>query len=207
MMAVVVFTLIGIFVFNKAIKFINKNDEDIKIDVNNKGLINLFIALSTTLLYCKYKVNVDFYMYFYISIYLIITGYIDYKTKNVYSIFNILTIIVGIIYLIYLKNIEVDINLTIICVIIYTIFVKVIGYLNLFGDGDTDIFIALAIFISNINMNIFPLVILLVNMILSNVLLIIFNIKLLDFKKGKFKEEIAFAPSIALSSIILILIL
>ena len=202
-----VFTLIGIIAFYEAIKFINKNDDDIEIDVKNKGLINTIIALSTTFLYLKYKVNMEFYMYFYISIYLIITAYIDYKTKNVYSIFNILTIFIGVLFLFYQKSIEIDINITIMCVIIYTIFVKVVGYLNLFGSGDTDIFIALSIFVSSLNMNIFPLVILLINMILSNLVLIITNINMLDIKKGKFKEEIAFAPSIAISTMILILLL
>ena len=77
----------------------------------------------------------------------------------------------------------------------------------MFGDGDTDIFIATSIFVSSISLNTFPLVILLLNMILSNLVLIMFNIKLLDVRKMKFKEQIAFAPSIALSTFILILLL
>ena len=138
---------------------------------------------------------------------MIIVGYIDYKTKNVYSIFNWLTIIIGIWFLIYQKSIGIDISFTIVCVIIYIIFAKLIGYFNMFGDGDTDIFIATSIFVSSISLNTFPLVILLLNMILSNLVLIMFNIKLLDVRKMKFKEQIAFAPSIALSTFILILLL
>lgn len=204
---VVVFTLIGMFVFNEAIKFINRNDKEARIDVDNKGLMNIIIALSTTFLYCKYKLSVEFYIYFYLTIYLIIVGYIDYKTKNVYTIFNWLTIIIGAWFLIYKKSIGIDVSFIIICVIIYIIFVKFIGYFNMFGDGDTDIFIAISIFVSSINLNTFPLVILLLNMILSNLVLIILNIKLLDVRKMKFKEQLAFAPSIALSTFILILIL
>lgn len=206
-MRVVIFTLIGIIVFLGAVSFINKNDKENRIDVNKKGIIALIITLSTTLIYIKYKANVEFYVYFYLSIYLIIVGYIDYKTKNVYSIFNWLTIIIGIWFLIYQKSIGIDISFTIVCVIIYIIFAKLIGYFNMFGDGDTDIFIATSIFVSSISLNTFPLVILLLNMILSNLVLIIFNIKLLDVRKMKFKEQIAFAPSIALSTFILILLL
>lgn len=206
-MRVVIFTLIGIIAFLGAVSFINKNDKENRIDVNKKGIISLIITLSTTLIYIKYKTNVEFYVYFYLSIYLIIVGYIDYKTKNVYSIFNWLTIIIGIWFLIYQKSIGIDISFTIVCVIIYIIFAKLIGYFNMFGDGDTDIFIATSIFVSSISLNTFPLVILLLNMILSNLVLIMFNIKLLDVRKMKFKEQIAFAPSIALSTFILILLL
>lgn len=206
-MRVVIFTLIGIIVFLGAVSFINKNDKENRIDVNKKGIIALIITFSTTLIYIKYKANVEFYVYFYLSIYLIIVGYIDYKTKNVYSIFNWLTIIIGIWFLIYQKSIGIDISFTIVCVIIYIIFAKLIGYFNMFGDGDTDIFIATSIFVSSISLNTFPLVILLLNMILSNLVLIMFNIKLLDVRKMKFKEQIAFAPSIALSTFILILLL
>ncbi len=206
-MRVVIFTLIGIIVFLGAVSFINKNDKENRIDVNKKGIIALIITLSTTLIYIKYKANVEFYVYFYLSIYLIIVGYIDYKTKNVYSIFNWLTIMIGIWFLIYQKSIGIDISFTIVCVIIYMIFAKLIGYFNMFGDGDTDIFIATSIFVSSISLNTFPLVILLLNMILSNLVLIMFNIKLLDVRKMKFKEQIAFAPSIALSTFILILLL
>lgn len=206
-MRVVIFTLIGIIVFLGSVSFINKNDKENRIDVNKKGIIALIITLSTTLIYIKYKANVEFYVYFYLSIYLIIVGYIDYKTKNVYSIFNWLTIMIGIWFLIYQKSIGIDISFTIVCVIIYIIFAKLIGYFNMFGDGDTDIFIATSIFVSSISLNTFPLVILLLNMILSNLVLIMFNIKLLDVRKMKFKEQIAFAPSIALSTFILILLL
>ena len=206
-MRVVIFTLIGIIVFLGAVSFINKNDKENRIDVIKKGIIALIITLSTTLIYIKYKANVEFYVYFYLSIYLIIVGYIDYKTKNVYSIFNWLTIMIGIWFLIYQKSIGIDISFTIVCVIIYIIFAKLIGYFNMFGDGDTDIFIATSIFVSSISLNTFPLVILLLNMILSNLVLIMFNIKLLDVRKMKFKEQIAFAPSIALSTFILILLL
>lgn len=206
-MRVVIFTLIGIIAFLGAIAFINKNDNESKIDVNKKGKIILIITLSTTLIYIKYRASVEFYVYYYLTIYLIIVGYIDYKTKNVYSIFNWLTIVIGIGFLIYQKSIGIDISFNVLCVIIYIIFAKFIGYFNMFGDGDTDIFIAISIFVSSVNLNIFPLVILLLNMILSNLVLIIFNIKLLDVRKMKFKEQLAFAPSIALSTFILILIL
>lgn len=202
-MRVVIFTLIGIIVFLGAIEFINKNDKENKINVNKKGIIILIITLSTTLIYMKYRENIEFYVYFYLTIYLIIVGYIDYKTKNVYSIFNLLTIAIGVCFLIYQKSIGIDISFTVLCVIIYIIFAKLIGYFNMFGDGDTDIFIATSMFISS---NTFPLVILLLNMILSNLVAIIFNIKLLDVRKMKFKEQIAFAPSIALSTFILILL-
>lgn len=206
-MRVVIFTLIGIIAFYGAMTFINKFDNENRIDVDKKGLMSFLIFLSTILLYFKFEASVEFYVYFYLSIYLIITGYIDYKTKNVYTIFNYITIFLGILYLIYQKSIGIDIKFTIMCVIIYVIFTKIMGYLNSFGGGDTDIFIALSIFVSSINFNTFPLVILLLNMILSNVILVISNIRLVDFKRGRLKEERAFAPSIALSTITIILLL
>ena len=61
-MRVVIFTLIGIIVFLGAVSFINKNDKENRIDVNKKGIIALIITLSTTLIYIKYKANVEFYV-------------------------------------------------------------------------------------------------------------------------------------------------
>ena len=208
MIRVVILTILGIITFIKSINFVNVIEKDIIIEIKKKGLISLLIALSTTLLYFKYNNSVEFYMYYYISIYLLISGYIDYKTKNVYPIFNWVTIIIGVIYLIYIKNMGIDIRYTITCVIIYIVLVKIMGYLNYFGEGDVDIYIALSIFIGCLKINSsLVLAILLLNMILSEVVLIITNIKLLDIKKMRFKKEIAFAPSIAISTMLFILLL
>lgn len=208
MIRVVILTILGIITFIKSINFVNVIEKDSIIEIKKKGLISLLIALSTTLLYFKYNNSVEFYMYYYISIYLLISGYIDYKTKNVYPIFNWVTIIIGVIYLIYIKNMGIDIRYTITCVIIYIVLVKIMGYLNYFGEGDVDIYIALSIFIGCLKINSsLVLAILLLNMILSEVVLIITNIKLLDIKKMRFKKEIAFAPSIAISTMLFILLL
>lgn len=203
-MRVVIFTLIGIVAFIGAIAFINKNDKENRIDVKNKGLISFLIALSTTLLYIKYNESLDFYIYFYLSIYLIITGYIDYKTKNVYTIFNNISIIIGVLYIIYKMKIGINMEINITYMFIYIIFVKLMEMSKSFASGDTDIFIVSSLFI--INLNTFPLIFLLINMVLSNMLAILTNLKLVDIKKFRFKEEIAFAPSIALSTMILVLV-
>jgi prepilin signal peptidase PulO-like enzyme (type II secretory pathway) len=205
MIVVIVFAIIGIAAFFGAIKFIKLNDKTINLKMEKEIGIMLIILISTTLIYLKYKFTIDFLFIFYLSIYLIICAYVDKKTMYVYSIFNYFTIIISLIYLISTYN-NVYVTKIIIDVIIYIIFSTLMSKLKIYGNGDNEIFIAISLFIA-IKFSINPLEALLVNVIIANIVTIILNYKNINIKKMKLNSRIAFAPSIAISTMIMILLL
>lgn len=208
MIRVVIYTLIELILFSFSIRIINKNDRDKIVNFNVNWKIGIIFLLSTTLIYIKFENNTYLHMFLiYLIYYLVLTAYTDYKTKYIYSIFNYLTMLVGTLFIYYIyKDLSIFVYLTII-IISYSL---VITFLNkifkFFGNGDNEMYIALAFFICSIWSN-FPMEMLLINMILSNFVAIIINISKLNFWKMKFKEEIAFAPSIAISLIVLLLVI
>jgi hypothetical protein len=201
---VVVFTIIGIIVFYGALKIVINNDKTSNLQIKKEIKITLIILISTTLIYLKYKLTIDFLFIFYLSIYLIICGYIDKKTMYIYSLFNYITIIISIIYLI-VKIEPIYVTNIIINVIIYMVFSVIMTRFNIYGGGDNEIFIAISLYIA-VNSHIFPLEALLINVILSNVVMTILNFKKFNFRKMKLNSRIAYAPSIAISTMILLLI-
>lgn len=201
---IIIFTIIGIAAFYGALNIVKKFDKESSIEINKEIGIIILILISTTLLYLKYKLTIDFIFIYYLSIYLIISAYIDYKTMYVYSNLNYITIIISIMYLLVRHN-NLYMKYVVINVIIFLIFTMILSKLKAYGGGDNEIFIAISIFIAIKYQNI-PLEALLINMLISDVLIIITNFKEINFKKVRFNKSIAFVPSIAISTMILLLI-
>lgn len=205
-MTVFIFSLIGVILFYGAIRIVNMFDQTANIKIKNNFLIVTVIIFSTLIIYLKYGLTLNFIFIFYLSIYLIVCAYIDFKTMFVYSIFNFITIVISVIYLyLTLKITNFGITNLIINVIIYMVFSFALSKFNVYGEGDSEIFIAISIFIA-IKYNVFIIETLLINMVLSNIVAIFMNIKNIDFKKMKLKNRIAFAPCIAISTMILLVI-
>lgn len=205
-MTVFIFSLIGVILFYGAIRIVNRFDQTANIKIKNNFLIVTVIIFSTLIIYLKYGLTLNFIFIFYLSIYLIVCAYIDFKTMFVYSIFNFITIVISVIYLyLTLKITNFGITNLIINVIIYMVFSFALSKFNVYGEGDSEIFIAISIFIA-IKYNVFIIETLLINMVLSNIVAIFMNIKNIDFKKMKLKNRIAFAPCIAISTMILLVI-
>lgn len=205
-MTVFIFSLIGVILFYGAIRIVNKFDQNANIKIKNNLLIVTVIIFSTLIIYLKYGLTLNFIFIFYLSIYLIVCAYIDFKTMFVYSIFNFITIVISIIYLyLTLEITNFGITNLIINVIIYMVFSFALSKFNVYGEGDSEIFIAISIFIA-IKYNVFIIETLLINMVLSNIVAIFMNLKNIDFKKMKLKNRIAFAPCIAISTMILLVI-
>lgn len=207
MIKIGVLTLIEFILFYLSIGMIQKYDVDNKLPCNVNWKVGLIFLLSTTLIYFKFENNVFLLLvYSYIVYYLILTAYVDYKTQYVYSIFIYVTILVGIIYLFKQRESIQEFTTVLTIIIIYSLITyKANMKFNFYANGDSKMYISLTFFICSIYKNM-PLSILLINMILANIFAILLNIKNFDFKKMDFKKEIAFAPSIALSTYILILI-
>lgn len=194
--------IIEILLYFMSLKVIKKYD--INNNINNtkkENIINVaLIMLVSILLSFKFSDKTYFY-YCYLSLYLIITAYIDSKTKLIYSIFNYITMIIGITFIINNGN---SIEFNLINVIIYAVIILIFDKMKCFGGGDTELFISISFFMCN-NSNKLPLEIMIANVLLSNTVMIIFNFKNINFKKIKLKEHIAFAPSIAVSTMLIIL--
>ena len=200
-MRVVTFTLLGILMFNLAIKFINKFDNEvISVKKYEVVLISILIAISTTLISFKYY-DIEFLYYFYLSIYLILVAYVDKKTMYIYTLFPYMTFAVGIMYFFH-KNTCVNYN-EVIYVIIYIAIIGIFSRSNSFNTGDRDIFISITFFLCSSD----TLLTLLINLVLSEILFGLINIKEIVKNKGKLNNPKPFAPYIAITSMIVILIL
>lgn len=199
-MICIIFTFIGILMFNGALEIINKYDN---VKLNKKRIIDIIILFSTTVLYHKYGFTVQFIYFFIISIYLYVSAYIDHMTFNVYSFFNYAIMCISAIYIIYSRQ---DLNIVYIlinAIICITISI-VLGKLKMYGKGDVEVFIAITLPIAIKFSS--PLEILLIIMIISNISIVIINNKKVNFKKLTLKSKIAYVPYIAFSTMMLLII-
>ena len=191
MFIVSIISLIGFLVFLGSVKFISRHDSN-NFEVSRKSIIFMYIFAPVYLIYLKYGNSFSFSAYSILVIYLVIVGFIDYRSKNVYSIFNWVMYFIGslsYIILIFLGYNSVE---SLLYNILFIAFVKILGFLNMFGDGDVDILIVISLILGVTLGGIYSLVILLLLMIISNLVALILNIRLFNFKKLIFKEEIAY---------------
>lgn len=202
--------LIAIVTFNLIIKFLIKFDDDkiIKqITRKEQFIITILISISTTVIYLRYNGMFEFVFYYILSIYLIITGYIDQKTKKVYFFLNVIVFFIGIVYIIKKYSMEVNSINFIFCVIIYNIVNIIFAKMNYYGSGDMEIFSNVSLFLAfNYNRDLLPLALLLINVVLSNIFMLVLYHKYIDIKGMRLKENVAFAPCIALSTLTLLII-
>jgi len=202
-----IFSILGAICVVEVVDILGRVDNEEKLKMNNKekGILVLMVFLSTFLIYHKYKFSVEFIFYFYLSIYLIITAYIDYKIKKVYCILNILTIFVALIFMMYHLYMGIDISYIIISVIIYSCFSCLLRIFKFYGGGDNEIYIAIGYFVASLSYSHLPLTTLMINMLVSNLVLILINVKGLikNFKEVS-KRKDAFAPAIAIATILII---
>ncbi|MFQ9249259.1 MAG: prepilin peptidase [Clostridium paraputrificum] len=202
--------LIAIVTFNLIIKFLIKFDDDkiIKqITRKEQFIITILISISTTVIYLRYNGMFEFVFYYILSIYLIITGYIDQKTKKVYFFLNVIVFFIGIVYIIKKYSMEVNSINSIFCVIIYNIVNIIFAKMNYYGSGDMEIFSNVSLFLAfNYNRDLLPLALLLINVVLSNIFMLVLYHKYIDIKGMRLKENVAFAPCIALSTLTLLII-
>lgn len=202
--------LIGIVTFNLIIKFLIRFDDDkiIKqITRKEQFIITILISISTTVIYLRYNGMFEFVFYYILSIYLIITGYIDQKTKKVYFFINVIVFFIGIVYMTKKYSMEVNSINSIFCVIIYNIVNIIFAKMNYYGSGDMEIFSNVSLFLAfNYNRDLLPLALLLINVVLSNIFMLVLYHKYIDIKGMRLKENVAFAPCIALSTLTLLII-
>lgn len=155
--------------------------------------------------------GIDLIFTYVLTIYLLITAYVDFKTKYVYTFLNIIAGCFGIIYLIIKSSSISELINSVIYIAIFTLITCIFTKFNAYGAGDNDIYIVISLFLYKSSYGIFNLEIMLINILFSNIIAIILalitNITKIEWKKLKFKEEIAFAPSISIATLILMMLL
>ena len=97
----IIFILLSLLIINITIKYINNND-DVNIVISLKGWSILVgvVSTSTFLLAARYNNSIEFYYFYALFIYLIITAYIDYKTTDIYNFLNYIMLGVSLLFIV-----------------------------------------------------------------------------------------------------------
>jgi len=138
--------------------------------------------------------------------YLLIAAYIDQKTKFVYRIGSIFFI--GISMILFGVSVDFTSPITferIFSILLASIAVILQGKANLMGWGDVLTYIGVFIYLASWEYAHFSLELMAIYMLLANLLFLLFNIRKVDWKKKKFKEEAAFLPGMAGALLIMLL--
>lgn len=185
------------------ILFIKKIDKSHGLTYTLKErLVYLTISsIVVTLLFFKTGELKEFVFLSLLSVYLIVTAMIDLQTMLVYRFLSYVMIAVGVFY-IGLSN---QPALYYIYVFLFSIMMFLFEYMGSFGMGDVYCFIAISFFLVN-KSAVSPLLLPLINIIISTVIFLIIYRKQFNFKTGKMNQAMPFVPSIAISTIILVLI-
>ena len=133
---------------------------------------------------------------------LFICVYTDWQNKIVYRIYSVLLIGLSVIFAICNYKLYSDIN-TISAIIMAIIIIYILTIFNCFGIGDALVLVGNDIILSVINNKYFIAEILLWHFIIAALLMIILNLKKMNWKKLRFKNPVAFVPYIYLATMII----
>lgn len=200
---IIVFTIAFIdIIYIKTIRFLTKVDAEIDVDFHLMKKVERYVLLVISFLevyLCyKYKFTITFFAYSYLTLFLSTAATIDYLTHNVYTVLNYITFVISLVFVYLTRGLYINPE-----IIIFIVLNAFLAIFKIYGGGDSELYIAITPFIM-INYN-DVLIILLIDMIIANVIMIIANIKNFDFKKFRFKKEIAFVPYIAISTIMILI--
>lgn len=168
-------------------------------------VMGALILISSFTLGWKYGLSLLTYAYSYLAAYLCLTAYIDKKTSEVYCVFNYAGFVTGTLFFLCryaTTSHHAAVLLTLLLVIVFLILAKA---LHLYGAGDGEIFLVIAIFMlagcDGMDGMFYTFMI----YFLSTALITVTHIGEIDRKKMRFKHPIPFAPSIFAATVIIIL--
>lgn len=195
---IVLYGLLNIF-----LNYINAREADNEkiIDKNwNRVLVSLVSSFFICILYIKYALSLNFIKYFVLMIFLIVTGYIDSCSKNVYTFISYIFLFIGLIFLgagilqhnlsfySYLKGIAG-------CLMIGS----GIAAFKLLGWGDVEVFTIAAIYIGGCTS--------IMNIFLAFCIAGIGTVIKLIMRKVKLSDRGTLCPYIAISTYLLLIFL
>lgn len=133
---------------------------------------------------------------------LFICVYTDWQNKIVYRIYSVSLIGLSIIFAIYNYKLYLDVN-TILAIIMAIIIIYILTIFNCFGIGDALVLVGNDIILSVVNNKYFIAEILLWHFIIAALLMIVLNLRKMNWKKLRFKNPVAFVPYIYLATIMI----
>lgn len=133
---------------------------------------------------------------------LFICVYTDWQNKIVYRIYSVSLIGLSIIFAIYNYKLYLDVN-TISAIIMAIIIIYILTIFNCFGIGDALVLVGNDIILSVVNNKYFIAEILLWHFIIAALLMIVLNLRKMNWKKLRFKNPVAFVPYIYLATIMI----
>lgn len=207
----IIFILLSLLIINITIKYINNND-DVNIVISLKGWSVLVgvVSTSTFLLAARYNNSIEFYYFYTLFIYLIITAYIDYKTTDIYDFLNYIMLGISILFIVMNYIIGNDIKPLIHSIIYVGIISLIMSFFRVWGGGDTEMFIAISGIIGvkgYVYLGFQPITMGLVNVFLATMVLSVISLVNILIGRYELSRRVAFAPYIAFSSIFIVLFL
>lgn len=207
----IIFILLSLLIINITIKYINNND-DVNIVITLKGWSILVgvVSTSTFLLVARYNNSIEFYYFYALFIYLIITAYIDYKTTDIYNFLNYIMLVISLLFIVMNYIMGNDIKPLIHSIIYVGAISLIMSFFRAWGGGDTEMFIAISGIIGvkgYVYLGFQPITIGLVNVFLATMILSVVSLVNILIRRYELSRRVAFAPYIAFSSMFIILFL
>ena len=197
------------FLFFSVIRLINcfEQDESIGIGRTEGILMSLFILVSEMLLFRIHRLTVDYFYHGMVIFYMLTTGFIDHKTRNVYRIGSIFFILSNILVFAFLYRMGiVERAGVLILVLIFSIFSILQGVFKMAGWGDVLTYIGLFFWFGtwkSTQCGTFMMLaeIILVFILIANVLFLLMNVCRL--KKWKIQGGGAYLPAMAAGCVLM----
>lgn len=194
--------IISMFIILWSISLISKIDEDQKVKLTLKG--SLFTALWCGLYVISCLLFAQRYSFWFIilMVYVTIVSYTDIQCKMIWAVFSYIASLISIINIVVRVSLgEISLFVALSQIISITIIVVILCVFKAFGTGD------LRMLYVTYTWTIWPFGELnpmysLIALLVSMVACVIIHLPI--FKKTKLKEKIAFAPYIALSTLLLV---
>ena len=204
MIWLIIFIEIGLFM--AGIYLLNKYDKEAGIQVSKKEYVvmGLIYATAEIVLFSFYGYGREFCCHSLILFYLIFAAYIDQKTKQVYRIGSIAFILISVLRFFSVKDMGLyeRVERTI-CILIFSMIAIMQGTLGWMGWGDVLTYIGAFFWLGTWKYDHITLELLATYMLLANVFFLIINVRRFDWKKKRFKEEVAFLPGMAVAMMIM----
>lgn len=199
----IVVVIISISAFGILVKLFSNDD----IRIISKSVILYSSILSmiiiNLLLFYIYKVTVEYFTFSILNLYLALTAYIDKITMKVYRLSNIIFAIIGVILILCLP-VQVENQIT--SAILYIVIVTIVSYTGGMGKGDVFTLVTIIPYMMFLNHGNGLLTIMLIDTVIFNILFIVINIRKINLKKMKLNSKSALTPSIAIGTMLIILI-
>lgn len=197
-------SLLSIITFYLLKHFILVNDEENNLVTTKKEyiIIPILLIINTIVFLKLFTSTINGLLLSLIIATMFICVYTDYQNKIVYRIYSVLLIILSVLFAIINHNLYFNLNtISTICIMIAIIYVLTKS--NCFGIGDALVLIGNDIILSVINPKYFIAEVLLWHFIIAAILMILFNLKEMNWKKLRFKKPIAFVPYIYISTVLI----